>query len=164
MWEPTTFRLVKLRTMRVDADQEFHRRYMEAYIGGDEDRMRAQSGVESTYKLVHDPRITRVGRFLRRTSVDELPQLWNVARGDMSLVGPRPPLAYEVGKYGPEDMRRFGAKPGISGWWQVNGRSTTTFKEMVELDLEYIDRQSLALDLRILAQTIPATFSMQGAG
>jgi lipopolysaccharide/colanic/teichoic acid biosynthesis glycosyltransferase len=115
------------------------------------------------YKLVTDKRVTRVGRWLRRTSLDELPQLWNVLRGEMSLVGPRPPTPYEVSQYGPEHFRRLAVKPGITGLWQVSGRSTTTFEEMVALDLEYIRRRSLWLDLKILLKTIPAVFSARGA-
>ena len=110
------------------------------------------------FKVTDDPRITRVGRFLRRTSIDELPQLWNVLRGEMSLVGPRPPLPHEVENYGLWHRRRLSMKPGITGLWQVRGRREPDFNRWVASDLEYIDRWSLGLDLRILVRTIPAAF------
>jgi lipopolysaccharide/colanic/teichoic acid biosynthesis glycosyltransferase len=115
------------------------------------------------YKLTNDQRITRVGRWLRRTSVDELPQLLNVLRGDMSLVGPRPPLVYETEHYQPDHLVRLSVKPGITGLWQVSGRSTTTFEEMVALDTRYIRHQSLVLDLSILVKTIPTVLFMRDA-
>ena len=108
------------------------------------------------FKMTNDPRITRVGRFLRRTSLDELPQLINVLRGDMSLVGPRPPLPKEVEGYDLWHRRRLSMKPGITGLWQVRDRHSADFDTWVEADLEYIDRWSLWLDLKILVQTIPA--------
>ena len=101
---------------------------------------------------------------LRRLSIDELPQLWNVLVGDMSLVGPRPPIPYEVDKYAPLHLQRLAAVPGMTGWWQVNGRSETTFDEMLSLDLEYLRRQSIVLDLRILVKTLPAAVDGRGAG
>ena len=116
------------------------------------------------FKMSRDPRITKVGNFLRRTSIDELPQLFNVIRGEMSLVGPRPPLPSEVDLYEPEQRRRLSVKPGITGLWQVSGRNEVSdFSEWVHLDLEYIDRWTLALDLRILAQTVPAVLMAKGA-
>lgn len=116
------------------------------------------------FKMSRDPRITKVGNFLRRTSIDELPQLFNVIRGEMSLVGPRPPLPSEVDLYQSEQRRRLSVKPGITGLWQVSGRNEVSdFSEWVHLDLEYIDRWSLALDLRILAQTVPAVLMAKGA-
>jgi lipopolysaccharide/colanic/teichoic acid biosynthesis glycosyltransferase len=105
-----------------------------------------------------DPRITRVGRVLRRLSFDELPQLWNVVRGEMSLVGPRPTLAYQVERYTPRQRRRLDVKPGISGWAQVNGRAALPWDERIELDVWYVEHQSLWLDLRILARTPLALF------
>jgi len=108
--------------------------------------------------------VTRVGRILRRLSIDELPQLWNVLRGDMSLVGPRPAIGYEVAMYKGRHYSRLAAKPGITGLWQVSGRSHIGFEEMVELDRQYIERRSLLVDLALLARTIPVVLSMKGAG
>ncbi len=115
------------------------------------------------FKLANDPRMTRVGRFIRRTSIDELPQLWNVLRGDMSIVGPRPPIPEEVEQYTPSQMRRLSVKPGLTCLWQVSGRSDLSFDEWVRLDLEYIYNRSFANDMRILARTIPAVLSCRGA-
>jgi lipopolysaccharide/colanic/teichoic acid biosynthesis glycosyltransferase len=108
------------------------------------------------FKLSDDPRVTRIGRWLRRTSLDELPQLWNVLRGEMSLVGPRPPLPDEVAGYDLWHRRRLSMKPGITGLWQVRSRREPDFDRWVAADLEYIDRWSLWLDLKILVRTIPA--------
>ncbi len=155
------FTVLKFRTMFADADQDMHRQYATAFIQG---RAAAQpSGAAQVYKLVRDPRVTRVGRWLRSTSLDELPQLWNVVRGEMSLVGPRPPIPYEIEQYEPGDLRRLAVRPGITGLWQVSGRSRMTFRQMVALDLEYIRTQSLWLDIRILLRTIPAVLSRKGA-
>jgi exopolysaccharide biosynthesis polyprenyl glycosylphosphotransferase len=115
------------------------------------------------FKLANDPRITRVGRFIRRTSIDELPQLWNVVRGDMSLVGPRPPIPEEVEQYTASQMRRLSVKPGLTCLWQVSGRSDLSFDEWVRLDLDYISSRSFSLDLRILVRTLPAVLSCRGA-
>jgi lipopolysaccharide/colanic/teichoic acid biosynthesis glycosyltransferase len=115
------------------------------------------------FKLAHDPRITRVGRILRRTSVDELPQLWNVLRGDMSLIGPRPPIPEEVAQYSGFEARRLSVKPGLTCLWQVSGRSTLGFDEWMRLDIQYIRQRSFPLDLKILLQTIPAVLSCRGA-
>jgi lipopolysaccharide/colanic/teichoic acid biosynthesis glycosyltransferase len=115
------------------------------------------------FKISNDPRVTRVGRFIRRTSIDELPQLFNVLRGDMSLVGPRPPIAEEVAKYEPWQRRRLDVKPGVSCLWQIGGRSTVGFDEWMRLDMEYIRRQSFALDVKILLRTLPAVLAGKGA-
>jgi len=115
------------------------------------------------FKMKEDPRITRIGKFLRRGSIDELPQLWNVLKGDMSLVGPRPPLPSEVQEYTLADRRRLEAIPGITCLWQVMGRSAIPFSEQVELDAAYIESQSLRQDLTILLKTIPAVLSGRGA-
>lgn len=115
------------------------------------------------YKMIADPRVTRVGRILRRSSLDELPQLWNVLRGDMSLVGPRPAIPYEVDHYPPEWFARFAVKPGITGPWQVSGRSKVTLEEMVRLDVNYARRRTLWLNLWILVQTVPAVLGARGA-
>jgi exopolysaccharide biosynthesis polyprenyl glycosylphosphotransferase len=154
------FTMLKFRTMRVDADQATHREYATSFIRGQASRQGA-TGAE-VFKLARDHRVTRVGRWLRRSSLDELPQLWNVLRGEMTLVGPRPPIPYEVEQYQPTHKQRLAVTPGITGLWQVRGRSNTTFEEMVALDLEYIRRRSLLLDLRILLATIPAVLSTRG--
>ncbi len=109
-----------------------------------------------------DDRITSVGHFLRATSIDELPQLWNVVLGDMSLVGPRPPIGYEVDRYSERHRRRLEVPPGVTGLWQVSGRNKLSFDDMVELDINYIERWSLSLDIEILIRTIPAVVSDQG--
>jgi len=148
--------------MRVDADQGVHQQFVTQFI-----KAGAQLhpvGRNVVFKLTKDKRITPLGRILRKTSLDELPQLWNVLRGEMSLVGPRPPLPYEVDTYRPWHRRRVvDAKPGITGLWQVKGRSRTTFDEMVRLDLEYARTRSLWLDLRILLATPGAVISGKGA-
>jgi lipopolysaccharide/colanic/teichoic acid biosynthesis glycosyltransferase len=115
------------------------------------------------YKLRNDPRVTRVGRFLRKTSLDEFPQFWNVLRGEMSVVGPRPPLPVEVRKYERWQRRRLSVRPGITCTWQVSGRSHIDFDEWMTLDLEYIDAWSFWLDMRIVARTIPAVLFGRGA-
>jgi lipopolysaccharide/colanic/teichoic acid biosynthesis glycosyltransferase len=115
------------------------------------------------FKIRHDPRITRVGRFLRRYSLDELPQLVNVALGDMSLVGPRPPTVAEVEQYEDWELGRLRAVPGITGLWQVSGRTEVPFHDMVRLDLHYIRNWSFALDVEILFRTIPAVLTTKGA-
>jgi lipopolysaccharide/colanic/teichoic acid biosynthesis glycosyltransferase len=115
------------------------------------------------FKISRDPRVTVVGRLLRTTSLDELPQLWNVIWGDMSLVGPRPPLPEEVSHYQPWQMRRLEVRPGLTCLWQISGRSRIGFEEWMRLDLEYINRRSFRLDLQILLRTIPAVLSQEGA-
>ena len=114
-------------------------------------------------KLANDGRVTRIGRILRKTSLDELPQLWNVIKGDMSLVGPRPVPLYEVAEYWPWQMQRLEATPGITGLWQVTGRGIVTADEMIDLDIEYIKRQTLWVDLKIMLLTVPAVMSGRGA-
>jgi len=147
-----SFTMWKFRSMQVDADAQ-KQRLVESH--------KQPGGVR--FKLQFDPRITRVGRFLRRTSIDELPQLWNVLTGSMSLVGPRPPLPDEVNRYSQEERKRLAAKPGITCTWQVSGRADIPFEQQVELDVQYIAFQSLVLDLRILAKTMPAVLSANGA-
>jgi lipopolysaccharide/colanic/teichoic acid biosynthesis glycosyltransferase len=145
------FTMFKFRTMRVDAGHGVHQDYMAWFIKSSGQERRTGDGV---FKLTNDPRITPPGRFLRRTSLDELPQFWNVLRGDMSLVGPRPPIPWEVERYQPWHRRRvLEAKPGITGLWQVYGRSRTTFDDMVRLDLRYARTHSLWTDIKILAAT-----------
>ncbi len=165
-WRLTSFNFYKFRTMVNDAPSELHQIYMAAYIAGDEAVISGfdERDGNGSYKLVGDSRITKLGRFLRKTSLDELPQLLNVVRGDMSLVGPRPPLMYEVEKYDDWHLERITAPGGITGWWQVNGRCDTSFGEMVQLDVDYIKRRSTLFDIRILLVTLPATLSGKGAG
>lgn len=143
------FNMLKFRTMRLDEDPQAHKEYVTQLISG----KYGAAGEQPLYKLVHDPRITPLGRFLRRTSLDELPQFWNVLCGDMSLVGPRPPIPFELTAYQPWLKQRLSVKPGITGLWQIKGRSRTTFDEMVELDIAYIMHPSILLDLRILVTT-----------
>jgi exopolysaccharide biosynthesis polyprenyl glycosylphosphotransferase len=155
------FTMFKFRTMQLNADHRIHQEYVEKFIQSNE---AATSGGDAVFKLVNDPRVTRVGDFLRRSSLDELPQFWNVLRGDMSLVGPRPPLPYEVARYKQWHRRRLlEAKPGITGLWQVTGRSRTTFDEMVRLDLRYARNNSVWTDLNILLATPKAVLSGKGA-
>ncbi|HEY8413376.1 MAG TPA: sugar transferase [Pyrinomonadaceae bacterium] len=146
------FLLYKFRTMIAGADPELHREYQRAFIAG---RAEANLGNSQrpTYKLLADPRITRVGKFLRRTSIDEVPQLLNVLMGDMSIVGPRPPIPYEVEAYELWHRKRLDMKPGLTGLWQVSGRNRLPFEEMVRLDLFYIENWSLLLDLKIIVRT-----------
>ncbi|HEX2274728.1 MAG TPA: sugar transferase [Acidimicrobiales bacterium] len=152
------FEMLKFRTMEAGADTRSHERYVTELIRGNGHRPDG-----ALYKLAGDNRVTRLGRFLRRFSIDETPQLLNVLRGDMSVVGPRPPLAYEVAVYEDWHRRRLEAKPGLTGLWQVSGRSRLTFDQMVRLDLRYIESWSPFLDLRIALRTIPAMFRRDAA-
>jgi lipopolysaccharide/colanic/teichoic acid biosynthesis glycosyltransferase len=155
-----SFTINKFRTMRADAGHETHRAYVARLIKGEAETYKA--GEEAVFKLAGDTRVTRLGRFLRRSSIDELPQLWNVIRGDMSLVGPRPPIHYEVDHYQPPWFERFAVKPGLTGLWQVSGRSSTTFEEMIELDIDYVRRRSFWLNVWILVRTVPAIVLQRG--
>jgi lipopolysaccharide/colanic/teichoic acid biosynthesis glycosyltransferase len=168
------FMVNKFRSMYVGAAHDRHREFVLGLINGEPPRHEAadetasdvgSSGRSSApyYKMVTDPRVTRAGRIVRRSSLDELPQLWNVLRGEMSLVGPRPPIPYEVDHYPPEWFDRFAVKPGITGLWQVNGRSTVTLDEMVRLDIEYARRRTVWLNLQILARTVPVVLGARGA-
>ena len=161
--EEHVFDFMKFRSMYTNADSALHRQYIGEYINGNHQGTNNGTHRRPVYKMKRDPRITRVGRFLRRTSLDELPQLVNVLRGDMSLVGPRPALPYEVQQYSSHHRRRLIPKAGLTGLWQVSGRTCLTFEEMVELDVEYASKRSLRLDLRILLKTLPAVLSGDGA-
>jgi lipopolysaccharide/colanic/teichoic acid biosynthesis glycosyltransferase len=152
--EFTTF---KFRTMCHDADASRHRKYVQTLIGGNSQAERGR-----LYKLSVDDRVTRVGRILRSWSLDELPQLINVLRGEMALVGPRPVIPYEVEMYPEDYLRRFAVKPGLTGLWQVSGRNERTYDEMVSFDIEYAEADSLLLDLRILLKTVPVVLRRQG--
>lgn len=159
----TPFTFLKFRSMHVNNDASQHREYVQKLIAGQADKQTNGAG-EAIFKLTDDPRITSVGNFLRRTSLDELPQFVNVLRGDMSLVGPRPPVPYEVEAYATWHRRRLlEAKPGITGLWQVEGRSRVGFDDMVRLDLRYARHCSPWLDLKILLQTPRAVIAGNGA-
>lgn len=146
------FKMLKFRSMYVDAEKR-----LADVIGQN------VHGNGVTFKIKNDPRITMVGRYLRKWSLDELPQFINVLRGEMSLVGPRPPLPREVIRYNLEERKRLCAKPGITCFWQINGRSNIPFPIQVKLDVDYIKQQSVWVDLKILAKTVPAVISQKGA-
>jgi len=155
-----TFTMFKFRTMQLNCDHRIHQQYVEGFI---QSAAAAKQG-DAPFKIVNDPRVTPVGDFLRRSSIDELPQLWNVLRGEMSLVGPRPPVPYEVARYKRWHRRRvLEAKPGMTGLWQVTGRSRTTFDDMVRLDLRYAAHCSVWTDVKILLATPRAVLSGKGA-
>jgi exopolysaccharide biosynthesis polyprenyl glycosylphosphotransferase len=158
------FTFLKFRSMYVNNDHAIHREFVKNLIAGFADPTDVPGEQQRVYKITNDPRITWIGGFLRKTSLDELPQFLNVLRGEMSLVGPRPPIAYEVENYDIWHLRRLlGVKPGITGLWQVTGRSRTTFDEMVRLDLQYAKSWSFWLDLKILARTPRAVVAGDGA-
>lgn len=146
------FNMWKFRSMCIDAEQHKADLLTENEMDG---------GV--IFKMKQDPRITRVGRFIRKFSIDEMPQLWNVLIGDMSLVGPRPPLPREVAQYTPYERQRLAVRPGITCVWQVSGRSDIPFKQQVEMDLHYIAKQSFFFDIVLLFKTIPAVLKAKGA-
>lgn len=158
------FKCLKFRTMHSNCDPKLHQDYVQKFIAGKDAGSQQASDTSGIYKITDDPRVTRIGRFLRRTSLDELPQFWNVLRGEMSLVGPRPPVPYEFELYDIWHRRRvLEIKPGVTGLWQVSGRSRTQFDDMVRLDLRYCNSWSLWLDLKILLATPGAVFSGDGA-
>jgi len=158
-----SFTFLKFRSMYVNNDLKIHQDFMKQLISGDHDGAVGPDG-KPVYKMKDDPRVTRVGRFLRRTSLDELPQFFNVLKGEMSLVGPRPPLEYEYEEYDVWHRRRvLEIKPGITGLWQVRGRSRVRFDDMVRLDLQYARGWSLWLDVQILAETPRAVLLGDGA-
>jgi lipopolysaccharide/colanic/teichoic acid biosynthesis glycosyltransferase len=157
------FKFLKFRSMQKDCDSRIHQEYVSKFIAGQVSGQNG-NGAAPTFKIQSDPRVTAIGSILRKTSLDELPQLWNVLVGEMSLVGPRPPLAYEFKAYNVWHRRRvLGIKPGITGLWQVEGRSRIQFDEMVRLDLRYARGWSLWLDLKILLRTPAAVVSGHGA-
>jgi len=151
--ERQRFILLKLRTMHTGNDDRIHRDYVTNLLSAD-----PAAGRSGLFKLDADPRVTRLGAWLRRTSLDELPQLINVLRGDMSLVGPRPVLPWEAELFPQPYQQRFAVKPGITGLWQVSGRSRLAMRQALELDIEYVLRRSFAFDLGILLRTVPALF------
>jgi lipopolysaccharide/colanic/teichoic acid biosynthesis glycosyltransferase len=153
------FPMLKFRTMYSDSDDSPHRDYVRRLLS--EPALVAPSA-DGLYKLVDDPRVTPVGRWLRTSSLDELPQLINVLRGEMSLVGPRPVLPWEAALFDPRHKRRFEVRPGITGLWQVSGRSELTMRQALDLDVEYVERQRLLLDLTILMRTVRVVLSGEG--
>ena len=158
------FKCLKFRTMYTNNDPKIHQEYVRQFIAGKDGLNKSEGSDQPVYKLVKDPRVTFIGGFLRKTSLDELPQFWNVLRGDMSLVGPRPPVPYEFEVYDIWHRRRvLEVKPGVTGLWQVSGRNRTRFDEMVRLDLCYCNTWSIWLDLKILLATPRAVFNGGGA-
>jgi len=158
------FKLLKFRTMYANNDPKIHREYVQRFIAGETENDKQSEAGPVVYKITNDPRVTPIGKFLRKASLDEFPQLWNVLRGEMSLVGPRPPLPYEFEIYDIWHRRRvLEVKPGVTGLWQVSGRSRTCFDEMVRLDLRYSQSWSLWLDLKIILATPLAIVAGEGA-
>ncbi len=163
-WERGVFRCYKFRTMKLNADSTIHQAYIKALINNDEAAMTALQGAPTKpRKLVNDSRIIKPGKLLRKLSLDELPQFWNVLRGEMSLVGPRPAIPYEVEMYKPWHLQRFEAQPGITGLQQVTARCTADFDQQINLDIQYINNQSTWLDLKIIFKTPLAVIFAKGA-
>ena len=154
------FYMLKFRSMYVNSDDSVHREAIKQYMNGEA----INGNGHNPYKLVDDHRVTRVGRFIRKLSIDELPQFINVLRGEMTLVGPRPPVPYEVEHYSIRDQLRLYGKPGLTGTWQVYGRSRVNFQEMVEMDIAYLHQQSIRLDLKLIALTVPVMLKGRGGG
>ena len=158
------FQCLKFRTMYTNNDPKIHQDYVQQFIAGKDGLDKSEGSDKPVYKLLKDPRVTFIGGFLRKTSLDELPQFWNVLQGEMSLVGPRPPVPYEFEVYDIWHRRRvLEVRPGVTGLWQVSGRSRTRFDEMVRLDLRYCQTWSIWLDLKILLATPRAVFNGDGA-
>ena len=157
------FLFYKFRSMRPNNDDSQHRKYIKLFIEGNEEELEKMQHGKKIYKLTCDNRITLIGKFLRHTSLDELPQLINVLRGEMSMVGPRPHLPYEVDLYQDWHKRRLKGIPGITGWWQIHGRSRVTFDESVKMDIWYLEHQSLFLDIAIMCRTITKAIVGRGA-
>ena len=152
------FEMLKFRSMYVKNDDSKHREAIKHYMNGS----KLNNDTNSPYKIYDDPRVTKVGKFIRSTSLDELPQLLNVLRGEMSLVGPRPPLPYEVELYSLHQKLRLSGKPGLTGPWQIYGRSRVTFENMVEMDIAYLQRQSLWEDIKLIFLTVPVVIKKRG--
>lgn len=158
------FEMYKFRSMYVNRDDQIHREYVKNFISGDNEKVNQGDEGKPFYKNKHDPRITKVGRFIRKTSIDEFPQFFNVLKGDMSLVGPRPPLPYEVEQYQSWQLQRIlRMKPGITGLWQVEGRGKTIWDDSVRLDIKYIHNWSILFDIKLLFKTIAVVLSGKGA-
>lgn len=158
------FNFFKFRSMKIESDDTIHQEYVKKLIQGNTEEINQGDEKKPVYKISNDPRITSIGHIIRKTSLDELPQFFNVIKGDMSLVGPRPPIPYELESYQPWHLRRvLEVKPGITGLWQVYGRSRTTFDEMVRLDLQYVSHRNLILDIKLLFKTLTLFFNSEGA-
>lgn len=163
-WERKDFFCFKLRSMTDNAREDIHKEYIKAYIANDQATMQNMEGKDaSMHKLVHDMRVTRIGKILRKFSLDEIPQFWNVLRGEMSLVGPRPNIPYELEMYSARHFQRLQATPGITGLQQITARCTASFDEQVNLDIQYIKNQSTWLDLKIILLTPITIFTQKGA-
>lgn len=154
------FTIYKFRSMYINSDDRLHRDAIRQYMQGE--KLNGKAGTAMLYKLENDPRVTRLGRFIRKTSIDELPQFLNVLRGEMTLVGPRPPLPYEVEHYSSNDWLRLSGKPGLTGPWQVYGRSQVGFQDMVEMDVKYLQQQSFWQDIKLIALTPIVMLSGRG--
>lgn len=152
------FDMIKFRSMYVHCDDTTHRTAIEHYMNGE----KLSNDFANPYKLTDDERITQLGKFIRKTSLDELPQFWNVLRGQMSIVGPRPPLPYETERYSEHDWLRLFGKPGVTGHWQIYGRGRVPFQEMVEMDITYLRNQSLWRDCKYIILTIPVMLFARG--
>ncbi|OLB31093.1 MAG: hypothetical protein AUH05_19985 [Ktedonobacter sp. 13_2_20CM_53_11] len=152
------FEMLKFRSMYVKNDDSKHREAIKHYMNGS----KLNNDTSSPYKIYNDPRVTKVGKFIRLTSLDELPQFLNVLRGEMSLVGPRPPLPFEVELYSLHHKLRLSGNPGLTGPWQIYGRSRVTFENMVEMDIAYLQRQSLWEDIKLIFLTVPVVIKKRG--
>lgn len=158
------FKFYKFRSMYVNSDEQIHKDYVAKLISGEDASINQGDSANPLFKMTADPRITPIGKIIRKTSIDELPQFYNVLKGDMSLVGPRPPLAYEAEEYRTWHLRRIlEMKPGITGLWQVEGRSRTEFDDAVRLDVRYLQTWSIWLDLKILIKTVKEVLQCRGA-
>lgn len=156
----TEFEMFKFRSMYVKNDDSRHREAIKHYMNGS----KRNNDTNSPYKIHNDPRVTKVGKFIRATSIDEIPQFLNVLRGDMSLVGPRPPLPFEVELYNSRHKLRLSGNPGLTGPWQVYGRSRVNFENMVEMDIAYLQQQSLWEDIKLILLTVPVVITKRGGG
>jgi lipopolysaccharide/colanic/teichoic acid biosynthesis glycosyltransferase len=154
------FTFYKFRSMYYNVASDTHEKAIVTWMNGSDHLNHDDK--DKPYKLVDDSRVTRIGKFIRKTSIDELPQLWNIVKGDMSIVGPRPPIEYEVMRYSARDFLRLSGKPGLTGTWQVYGRGRVAFPEMVNQDIQYLGTQSLRYDLKLMVLTVPVMITGRG--